>query len=55
MLRELLRRHGMSSFVRSDRGLETVEYTVLTALIVAAGTFGAALLNLFQTIANVIG
>lgn len=50
----------LKRFVRAEQGLETVEYAVMTALIVAAliaaiGALAAAVTSHFGTVSNFIG
>lgn len=52
-------RERFERFVRDERGLETVEYAVMTALIVAAlilaiGALTAAVSGRFDTVTGVI-
>ena len=52
-------RNFISSFVRDEKGLETVEYAVMTALIVAAlvtaiGLLSAAISGRFDGVTGVV-
>ncbi len=52
-------RNFISTFMRDEKGLETVEYAVMTALIVAAlvtaiGLLSAAISGRFDTVTGVV-
>ncbi|MCL4216161.1 MAG: hypothetical protein KJ052_04035 [Candidatus Hydrogenedentes bacterium] len=52
-------RNFISTFMRDDKGLETVEYAVMTALIVAAlvtaiGLLSAAISGRFDAVTGVV-